>query len=321
MALIRTVDTKYRRFQDAKAMFVTRYDEDGNLERETYDIHDIVGDTVSLTQDDAERTEIPWEFGDDPLDENTSLGTKTFTCQCLDFQNVIMRTLFGCQIVNGAVVFPAEYKDLFVMIRIVFDDVDFVLPYVKMDAKPVLENLRSDIARGELTGTLYSKLVYIAPQPFTTATSPVANNVLPAYLGHDSNQAANYQLDTPMVYVPNMGGVRRGIAARAVYVHDIDPNNPPTGNYFDWFTDFHEFDATRSYAITVGVDATGTGNGTVNIAGAGAMTTVNIGYGNSVTIEAVPATGSTFTRWSDGNTEPVRTIIPTADMTLEAVFA
>lgn len=317
MALIKTVDTKYRRFQDAKAMFVTRYDDDGNLERETYDIHDIVGDTVSLTQDDAERTEIPWEFGDDPLDENTSLGKKTFTCQCLDFQNVIMRTLFGCEIINGSVVFPSEYKDLYVMIRIVFDDVDFVLPYVKMDAKPVLENLRSDIARGELTGTLYSKLVYIAPQPYqgtgSVVPAAVQNNVLPAYIGHANPQ--DYQRETPMVYVPNMGGVRRGIAARAVYVRDIDPNTPPTGNYFDWFTDFHE--SMGGYTITVSAGA----DGSVAIDNNGGLLTVEVGYGNAVTIRATADSGHTFVGWSDGDTNAVRTIIPTGDMTLTANFA
>lgn len=163
---ITKLNSGQRRFQDAKGMFVTPYTADGLLGANTYDIHDIVGDTLSITADDADKTEIPWEFGDDPLDENVKLGKKNFTCQCLDFQNDIMKVLFGCTVdTNGTVMFPSEYKDLYVMIRVEFADVDLVLPYVKMDAKATLENMRTDIARGELSGTIMSHDVIVSAKP------------------------------------------------------------------------------------------------------------------------------------------------------------
>ena len=58
------------RFQDPTSVVFIPWSENAPG-TDGYDIHDIVGDTFSLTQDDADRTEIPWEFGDDPLDENT----------------------------------------------------------------------------------------------------------------------------------------------------------------------------------------------------------------------------------------------------------
>ena len=114
-ATLKHLNTGQRRFQDAKGMFVTKYTAEGLLGETTYDIHDIVGDTLSITADDPDRTEIPWEFGDTALDENVKMGKMNFACQCLDFQNDIMLALFGCKIVNGAVVFPSEYEDLYVI--------------------------------------------------------------------------------------------------------------------------------------------------------------------------------------------------------------
>lgn len=88
-ATLKHLNTGQRRFQDAKGMYVTPYDDGGLLGETTFDIHDIVGDTLSITQDDADRTEIPWEFGDDVLDENIKAGKKNFACQCLDFRTTL----------------------------------------------------------------------------------------------------------------------------------------------------------------------------------------------------------------------------------------
>lgn len=222
-ATLKHLNSGQRRFQDAKGMFVTPYTSDGLLGETTYDIHDIVGDTLSITADDADRTEIPWEFGDDNLDENVKLGAKNFTCQCLDFQNDIMLALFGCKTVNDAVVFPSEYKDLYVMIRVAFDDVDLVLPYVKMDAKATLENMRTDIARGELNGTLMSKEVVIGALPEAGAQAPST-----AVTKTTSNSA-----ETPMLYVPNYSTTASD--NKAVYV----PGTGSTTSTPVYMTDIH----------------------------------------------------------------------------------
>lgn len=220
-ATIKHLNSGQRRFQDAKGMFVTPYTADGLLGETTYDIHDIVGDTLSITQDDAERTEIPWEFGDDALDENVKTGKKTFTCQCLDFQNDIMKAMFGCETINGATVFPAEYQNLFVMIRIAFEDVDLVLPYVKMDAKATLENMRSDIARGELTGTLMAKEVVIGDLPAAGAQAPATA----------VEKGSNNYAETAMLYMPN-----DSTNGKAAYV----PGTGTQGTTVVYMTDIHE---------------------------------------------------------------------------------
>lgn len=139
---------------------------DGAPSTDGYDIHDIVGDTFSLTQDDPDRTEIPWEFGDDPLDENISLGNRNLTMQCLDYQNSIMKNIFGWEepvsTSSGTdtdpdfIYAPAQYSELVCTIILTFEGKSVVMPKVKMDSKTVFENLRTDIARGELGGVLYA---------------------------------------------------------------------------------------------------------------------------------------------------------------------
>lgn len=207
---LKKTNANQRRFQDPIAMFVTPYGYDAdmnlNLGEITYDIHDIVGDTISLTQDDPDKTEIPWEFGDDPLDTNVNAGAKNFTCQCLDFQDDILKALFGCKILNGATIWPTGYEDLYVYIRVVFDKFDLVLPYVKMDSKTTLENMRSDIARGELSGTLMSKEITIAGLPTSDGQQAPSG----------TNKSSTNTAETPMAILPNSD-----TNAKAAYITNI----------------------------------------------------------------------------------------------------
>lgn len=207
---LKKTNANQRRFQDPVAMFVTPYAYDSdmnlNLGEITYDIHDIVGDTIALTQDDPDKTEIPWEFGDDPLDTNVKAGAKNFTCQCLDFQDDVLKAMFGCKTVAGATLWPTGYEDLYVYIRVVFENFDLVMPYVKMDAKTTLENMRTDIARGELSGTLMSKVITIGGLPTSDGQS-APSNLTPSSENTD---------ETPMAILPNSG-----LSAKAAYVKNI----------------------------------------------------------------------------------------------------
>ena len=169
--MITKVNNNQVRFQDPNGVIFIPYN-GSVLSGIGYDIHDIVGDTFSLTQDDADRTEVPWEFGDDPLDENISLGNRNVTMQCLDFQNVIMKELFGWDTdTDGFAAAPSQYKDLNVLIILQFDGKNVVMPKVKLDSKAALENLRTDVARGTLGGTLYSTGVKLGSNANETETS------------------------------------------------------------------------------------------------------------------------------------------------------
>ena len=152
------------RYSDPTGVIFVPWTDGDTIGTTGYDVFSIVGDTFSVTQDDPDTTEIPHEFSDTPPDENTSMGTATLTMQCLDFDDDLLVQLFGCtkttigtgDSAKDVISFPAEYKDLYCLVQLEFSDKVVVFPKVKMNSKAVFENLRSDIARGELSGTLYN---------------------------------------------------------------------------------------------------------------------------------------------------------------------
>ena len=152
------------RYSDPTGVIFVPWTDGDTIGTTGYDVFSIVGDTFSVTQDDPDTTEVPHEFSDTPLDENTSMGTATLTMQCLDFDDDLLVELFGCtkttigtgDSAKDVISFPAEYKDLYCLVQLEFADKVVVFPKVKMNSKAVFENLRSDIARGELSGTLHN---------------------------------------------------------------------------------------------------------------------------------------------------------------------
>lgn len=161
---ITKIDTNQLRLSKPTGIVFFPYVSNGVLRGDGFDIHDIVGDTYSGTQDDPDETEIPHEFSDSPLDLSVTLGTETITMQCLDFQDEILKELYGWDTsVTGFAVAPAQYKDLNCLVILQFgtQGVNVVMPNVKMNSKSLLENLRSDIARGELGGTLLAASVIL----------------------------------------------------------------------------------------------------------------------------------------------------------------
>ena len=155
------------RYSDPTGVIFVPWTDGDHIGTDGYDVFSIVGDTFSVTQDDPDTTEIPHEFSDNPLDENTTLGTASLTMQCLDFDDDLLVQLFGCtkttigtgDSAKDVISFPSEYKDLYCLVQLEFADKVVVFPKVKMNSKAVFENLRSDIARGELSGTLYNTYV------------------------------------------------------------------------------------------------------------------------------------------------------------------
>lgn len=193
------------RFQDPTSVVFIPWS-NGTIGTDGYDIHDIVGDTFSLTQDDADRTEIPWEFGDDPLDENISLGNRNLTMECLDYQNSIMTALFGWdESSNHDFAWaPSQYEELICTIVLTFEGKSIVMPKVKMDSKTAFENLRSDIARGTLGGVLYATDVQ-----FGSATSLTETGLF--FVKHPSSSTNDFVIGATISGSTISGGVKVSI--------------------------------------------------------------------------------------------------------------
>ena len=154
--------TGRRVFSNLKSMKFTPWTDESTLGTDVYDITNIVGDTTSVEQDDPEVNEIASEFTDAPLYENTTLGNKNFTCECIDMQNEVLKGLFGWETdTEGNVYAPAAYKPLYCKVELAFNTTDdiIVLPKVKMNSKATLASMRTDVSRGTISGTCYTAKV------------------------------------------------------------------------------------------------------------------------------------------------------------------
>lgn len=124
----------------------------------TYDLVDIVADTTSVEQADNEINTIDHEFSSAPLFENVNLGEKTFTTECVDFQNIVLKELFGWEITTAGDAFaPVGYKDLYCKVELHFNSTEdiLVLPKVKLNSRAVIASMKTDVSRANITGSCY----------------------------------------------------------------------------------------------------------------------------------------------------------------------
>ena len=156
------LDSERRVFTNLKAILFTPWTSESAIGETTYDLVNIVGDTTSVEQADNNVNEIEHEFSSEPLYENITLGKKSFTCDCIDFQNDVLKNLFGWVTTEGGDAFaPITYKDLFCKIEMQFNSTNdiVVLPKVKMNSKVVLSSMKSNVSKGTISGTCYSAYV------------------------------------------------------------------------------------------------------------------------------------------------------------------
>ena len=127
-----------------------------------YDLVDIVADTTSIEQADNEVNTIDHEFTSAPLFENVNLGEKTFTTECVDFQNIVLKELFGWDITAAGDAFaPVGYEDLYCKVELHFNSTDdiLVLPKVKLNSRAVIASMKTDVSRANITGSCYPAYV------------------------------------------------------------------------------------------------------------------------------------------------------------------
>lgn len=173
MATHETLSTVRRVFSNLKAAKFTPWEvqagNDGKtkevLSDVTYDLVDIVADTTSVEQADNEINTIEHEFTSAPLFENVNLGEKTFTTECVDFQNAVLKELFGWHTTTDGDAFaPVGYADLYCKVELEFNSTKdiLVLPKVKLNSRAVIASMKTDVSRANITGTCYPAYVAVS---------------------------------------------------------------------------------------------------------------------------------------------------------------
>lgn len=156
----------------------------------TYDVVDIVGDSLSFTPDDNTVNAKESEFKDDPLFENITLGKYQLAGTCIDFQNDVMKAIYGWEVdEQGNAYAPNGYKDRFATIEIGFrnEDVVLVAPKVKLNTKATFSTFKTGSSEGSLAGTAYSDSLKVGD---------VTKNTPLALLKSTESSAAAYTVKT-----------------------------------------------------------------------------------------------------------------------------
>ena len=165
------LDSGRRVFTNLKSILFTPYTSESAIGNATYDLVNIVGDTTSVEQADNDVQTIEHEFSSSPLYESVTLGDKTFTCECIDFQNNVLENLFGWATeTEGDAFAPVAYKDLYCKVEMQFNSTEdiVVLPKVRMNSKAVLSSLKTDASRGTISGTCYPAYVKAGSKEYKT---------------------------------------------------------------------------------------------------------------------------------------------------------
>ena len=153
-------------FSNAAYVRVTPWaknDETDKLEvgNETYDITEVVADTISVEQAENDANTIEHEFSSSPLYENIQLGDKTVALESIDLQNLVLKGLFGWTIEDDNAYAPIAYTHLYAAIEIGFHSTEdvIVLPKVLLNSRAVIASMKTDASRANISGTCYPAFV------------------------------------------------------------------------------------------------------------------------------------------------------------------
>lgn len=156
------IDAGRRVFANLKYLYFTPWTNESTPGTTTYDLVNIVADSTNVEQAENEVNSLDHEFSNEPLYENVNLGDKTFTTECIDFQDTVLKELFGWSTDEaGNSYAPSVYKDLYCQIEMGFNSTEdrILLPKVKLNSRAVIASMKTDASRGNITGTCYTAYV------------------------------------------------------------------------------------------------------------------------------------------------------------------
>lgn len=153
-------------FSNAAYVRITPWVKDAETDKlsvgtQTYDITEVVADTISVEQAENDVTTIEHEFSSSPLYENIQLGDKTVALESIDLQNLILKGLFGWTIEGDNAYAPIAYSHLYAVVEIGFHSTEdvIVLPKVLLNSRTVIASMKTDASRANISGTCYPAFV------------------------------------------------------------------------------------------------------------------------------------------------------------------
>lgn len=181
MSLITTNDGRIV-LKKAESMMVVPYVYDSSvgdyvIGEDVYDISAVIGDSITIEQDDGETSTKNNEFVAAPLIECVYGAKYNFTAQCIDLQNAVLVSCFNVMTSegsSGAVAFNDDHTLLYALVRIRFRDEslpDVFIPKLQLNSKLLVNQLKTRLSQGNIAGTARSVFVAVADSGSTSALS------------------------------------------------------------------------------------------------------------------------------------------------------
>ena len=134
----------------------------------TYDIVDILADTIAIEQGDPTTENVDWEFGDSPLMSTVTKGERTVAASCIDISDDILEFVYGWErktysttsgTATAMVAEPTGMSDMYATLVVTFHGSSgaaapiIVLPKIALGSKLVIGTLKTSTAQADLSGT------------------------------------------------------------------------------------------------------------------------------------------------------------------------
>lgn len=135
---------------------------DGVKGETTYSLEDIIRDTTTISQEDAEETAVENELKSEPIINNIKAGAYTFATEVADMQADLLKALTGFSVdeTSGKAYAPAGYTEVFAEIALVFEIggkyVAAIMPKVQLNSKVTIDSLSSSVGRVAINGVGYT---------------------------------------------------------------------------------------------------------------------------------------------------------------------
>ena len=151
---------------------------DGTKGATGFALDDVVADTTSISQNEAETNAVDCETRDEPIYENVTLGSYTFNCESANIDKDILQHALGFKVSGEGSTLkayaPATYAELWAEVEVQFQNgSSLVLPKIKQSSNIDASSLKTGIVRGIIGGTAYSTVVDGVETPFYVSGSHV----------------------------------------------------------------------------------------------------------------------------------------------------
>ena len=121
----------------------------------------VIADSLTITQEDPETTDIDCEASDEPIYSVTKAGKYTVELNNASIDDVYLEKVMGWEKVGTNFIAPMSYAARYIAIQVGFTENSkyLYLPKVLIAPKLVFESLSTNIAYGTLSGTASSAKV------------------------------------------------------------------------------------------------------------------------------------------------------------------